>query len=120
ADGVDRVEHAGLLDEKERALAGVGEAGADADALVLLADADEPRVRRRRQRPQQAFARGDVGNRDDELDPARPDFPYNAFAGETGRRPAVSCASTGLHSTPPPAPARMLAQTQPWDSPDGR
>ena len=67
------VEQAGLLDQQQRALAGVREARADADALVLLADADQPRSGSRGERPQQALAGGDVGHRDDELDAARLD-----------------------------------------------
>ena len=77
------VEQAGLLDEQQRALVAVGEAGADADAFVLLADADETRARAGlRERPQQAFAGGDVGNRDDELDAARLDLRDDAAPGE--------------------------------------
>ena len=50
-----------------------------ADALVLLADADQPRIGELGERPQQAFAGGDVGNRDDELDAARLDLADDAF-----------------------------------------
>ena len=69
-DGVDGVKHSGLLNEEQRALAGVGEAGADADALVFLADPDQPRAGHFLQRGEQARRRGDVGHRDDELDTA--------------------------------------------------
>ena len=52
------------------------------------------------ERPQQAFAGGDVGNRDDELDAACLDFPENASAGES-----VHCPSFTLRRLPFHAPA---------------
>ena len=112
ADGVDGVEQARLLDQQQPALAGVGQAGADRDALVLLADADEPRVGLFGERPQQAFAGGDVGHRDDELDPARLDFADDAFAGKPGHRPALrhTCTRTHWHFQPPALSGRMLAR----------
>ena len=73
-------EQPGLLDEEQRTPVAVGKSGADCDALVLLADTDEPRVAPLRQRTQQAFARRDVGHRDDELDPARLDLADDARA----------------------------------------
>ena len=80
ADRVDRVEHAGLLDEEQRAAIAVGEPGADRDAFVLLADAHESRIAHLCERAQQTFARRDVGHRDDELDPARLDLADDARA----------------------------------------
>ena len=54
ADGIDRIEKAGVLDQDQRALVGIGQAGGDADAFVLLADADEAQVLVVRDRRQQA------------------------------------------------------------------
>src|SRR5205814_1382140 len=90
ANGVDGIEQSRLLDQKEPALAGERQAGADADAFVLLTNADEPGIGQLSKRPEQAFAGGDIGHRYDELNPARPDFPDDALAGQTrhgaGRR----------------------------------
>src|SRR5262249_38288160 len=100
ADRVDRVEHAGLLNQEQRALARIGEAGADADAFVLLADADEARRLHLRERPPQAPAGGDVGDRDDELDAARHDLANDIGARE-GRRAPLR-ARLDLHGSFPP------------------
>ena len=79
-------EQAGVLDQQQRALVGMGEAGADADALVLLADADQTRIGAIRQRPQQAVAGGDIGHRDDEGNAGRFDLAQNGLAGQALRR----------------------------------
>src|SRR5215467_9426820 len=70
ADGVDGVEKARVLDERQRALVGIREAGGDADAFVLLAHPDELECRIARNGPQQAAAGHDIGHRKDKLDAA--------------------------------------------------
>ena len=72
ADGVDRVEEAGVLDQDQRALVAIGEPGGDADALVFLADADEAQVLVLGDRRQQPGAGDDVGHRKDIFDRRSP------------------------------------------------
>ncbi len=71
ADGVYRIEKAGVLDQGQRALVAIGEPGRDADAFVLLAHADELECGVARDRPQQAAAGDDVGHRQHVFDAAR-------------------------------------------------
>jgi hypothetical protein len=106
ADRVDGVEQAGLLDQEQRAPPAIGQSGADADALVFLADPDEARLGCLRQRPQQALAGGDVRHRDDELDPARLDFPDDAGAVERTLRCTNRCAHR-CHRRSSPSPVRL-------------
>ena len=76
----------------------IGEPGADPDPFVLLADADEARILCLRERAQQAFAGGDVGHRDDELDVARLDLANDAAA-QKGRFVTL-LARADLHGAP--------------------
>jgi hypothetical protein len=102
ADGIDGVEEAGLLDQQQSALAGLGEPGADRDAFVFLANADQARMASRGQRPKQALAGGDIGYGSDELDAARFDFPDEAVAGQPGGVHARRCSCARWHSFPSP------------------
>ena len=71
----------------------------------------KPRVGQLGERPQQAFAGGDVGHRDDELDPARLDFPDDHILARQARnRPLRRRVCTHRHFELPAIPAEMLAQ----------
>src|SRR6202030_616198 len=90
---IDGVEESGLLDQQQRPPPRIGKAGANPDTFVLLADSDETRRRPLGERTQQAFAGGDVRNRNDEYDLVCLDVSNVAAA-----RKALWPAYIGIHS----------------------
>src|SRR6185312_13778760 len=110
ADGVERVEEAGVLDQDQRALVGVGQARRDADALVLLADADQAKILVAGDRRQQARRGDDIGQRQHVLDAARLECGDDAVAMKLAYG-AIRARHWGVHIHPPD---RRPALKLPW------
>src|SRR5262249_57315455 len=108
ADGVDGIEKAGVLDQRQRALIAIGEATRNADAFVLLADADELEGRIARNGPQQSAAGDDVGHREDEFDPARLERGDDARAVKLARV-AFRWQQIRIHRAPHAAKSRAIS-----------
>ena len=70
ANGIERIEEAGVLDQDQGAFIAIGQSGGDADAFILLANTNEPQVCISRDRRQQPGTCGDIGHRQDVFDRA--------------------------------------------------
>ena len=99
ADRIDGIEKASVLDQHQRALVAVEQAGSDAHAFVLLADADQSEGRILCDRRKQSRAGSNVRHREDVFDAARLESGDDGAPAESAF--AIGCRPARFHSLSP-------------------